>query len=492
MNVIIYGIPNCQSVKKARNFLTQHSIAHQFIDFKKTPPSRELIQSWYQTMGKTLLNKQGQTWRTLSTNEQQRAETSLVDLLAEFPMLIKRPVCVWDQGIVLGFNEDTYASSFLSVPQDPTLTLAIELLAQASITPDDATCQDILAKRLAPLGFSIETMQFGEVTNLWAVREGGAPYVCFAGHTDVVPTGPLERWESPPFSPTIRNGHLYARGAADMKSSLAAFITATETFLQKYPNPKGSIAFLITSDEEGIATHGTKAVVETLKQRGTHLDFCIVGEPTSGKQLGDTIKNGRRGSLNGKLIVHGKQGHIAYPHLAKNPIHDAMPALNELCATVWDHGNTYFPPTSFQISNIKSGTGATNVIPAQAEIVFNFRFSTEQSFESLTQGVEAILQKHGVHYELEWTLSGEPFLTPDGTLTRALQTAIAQTCSQHAELSTTGGTSDGRFIKDIANEVVEFGPLNATIHQLNEHIAVADLPRLSSIYALTLEQLLTP
>ena len=375
------------------------------------------------------------------------------------------------------------------MPND-TLTLAQTLIARASLTPLDKGCQEILIARLKVLGFHIETMRFGEVDNLWARRGNTAPVVCFAGHTDVVPTGPLEQWGSDPFVPTIRNDCLYGRGAADMKSSLAAFITAIEAFLDKHNDHQGSIALLITSDEEGIAINGTVKVVETLQARGELLDYCIVGEPTCVDKFGDTIKNGRRGSLSGNLTIKGIQGHIAYPQLAKNPIHLAAPAITDLTNTEWDQGNEYFPPTTWHISNIHAGTGATNVIPGKLNILFNFRFSTASTITSLKDRVHTILDRHQLDYDLVWELSGKPFLTPKGALANAISDAITQITSINPELSTSGGTSDGRFIADICKQVVEFGPRNATIHKINEHVHVADLEKLASIYQLTLENLL--
>lgn len=373
-----------------------------------------------------------------------------------------------------------------------TLELAQALIARRSLTPDDAGCQDILVERLTRLGFRIERLRFGNVDNLWARRGERRPLVAFAGHTDVVPTGPVAKWDSDPFTPTIRDGKLYGRGAADMKTSLAAFITAIEKFLAQTSEPAGSIALLITSDEEAEAIDGTVRVVETLTRRGETIDFCIVGEPTCVNALGDTVKNGRRGSLGGVLTVRGVQGHIAYPHLAKNPIHLAAPAIAELAATTWDNGNEYFPPTTFQVSNIKGGTGATNVIPGELEIVFNFRFSTASSEAGLKQAVHALLDRHGLDYEIAWELSGKPYLTPEGTLVQAVGTAIERVTGRRPELSTSGGTSDGRFIADICPQVVELGPLNATIHKLNECVAVADIEPLSDIYAETLRELLSP
>ncbi|UJP03551.1 MAG: succinyl-diaminopimelate desuccinylase [Nitrosomonas sp.] len=371
-----------------------------------------------------------------------------------------------------------------------TLSLAQTLIARRSLTPADDGCQEILIERLEKLGFRIERMRFGEVDNLWARRGDTAPVLCFAGHTDVVPTGPLEQWDSDPFVPTIRDGKLYGRGAADMKSSLAAFITAIEAFVAQHANHQGSIALLITSDEEGIAVDGTVKVVEALKARGELLDYCIVGEPTCTDTLGDTIKNGRRGSLSGNLTIKGIQGHIAYPHLAKNPIHLAAPAIAELAQTGWDQGNEYFPPTTWHISNIHGGTGATNVIPGTLNLLFNFRFSTASTIESLQSRVHEILDKHGLDYDLQWELSGKPFLTPKAELADAMHAAIVEVTGIEAQLSTSGGTSDGRFIADICTQVIEFGPRNATIHKLNEHVAVDDLEKLSRIYQLIMENLL--
>lgn len=371
-----------------------------------------------------------------------------------------------------------------------TLELAQALIARRSLTPDDAGCQEILIERLERLGFRIEKLRFGNVDNFWARRGDQGPIVAFAGHTDVVPTGPVAKWDSDPFTPTIRDGKLYGRGAADMKTSLAAFVTAIEKFLQRAPQHAGSIALLITSDEEAEAIDGTVRVVEKLAARNEKIDYCIVGEPTCVDRLGDTVKNGRRGSLGGVLKVRGVQGHIAYPHLCKNPIHLSAPAIADLAATVWDNGNEYFPPTTFQISNIKGGTGATNVIPGELEIVFNFRFSTASSEASLKQGVHAILDRHGLDYEIAWELSGKPYLTPQGTLVAAISTAIERRTGRKPELSTSGGTSDGRFIADICPQVVELGPLNATIHKLNECVDVADIEPLSDIYCETLVELL--
>jgi succinyl-diaminopimelate desuccinylase len=372
-----------------------------------------------------------------------------------------------------------------------TLTLAKQLISRHSLTPMDDGCIDIIGTHLAALDFSLEKMRHSEVDNLWARRGKASPVVCFAGHTDVVPTGPVSKWDSDPFTPTVRDGILYGRGAADMKGSLAAFVTAIEKFVANYPKHHGSIALLLTSDEEGVAVDGTVRVVETLQKRGEKLDYCIVGEPTSENKTGDTIKNGRRGSLSGTLTVKGVQGHIAYPHLVKNPIHLAAPAIAELAATEWDKGNEYFPPTSWQISNIHGGTGATNVVPGTVEIMFNFRHSTASTVDSLKQRVHAILVKHKLEYDLEWeNSSGKPYLTPRGNLVDAVAAAIKQVQGIDTKLSTSGGTSDGRFIADICPQVIELGPLNATIHKLNECVAVDDLDALSEIYYLTLVQLL--
>ncbi len=375
------------------------------------------------------------------------------------------------------------------MPHD-TLALAQTLIARCSITPDDEGCQEILIERLEKIGFIIEKMQFGKVLNFWARRGTTSPVLCFAGHTDVVPTGPHAQWDSDPFVPTIRNNLLYGRGAADMKTSLAAFITAIEAFVAQHKNHTGSLALLITSDEESIAVDGTVKVVETLKSRKELIDYCIVGEPTCTDQLGDTIKNGRRGSLSGSLTIKGIQGHIAYPHLAKNPIHLAAPAIAELAQAKWDEGNEYFPPTTWHISNIKGGTGATNVIPGEVNMLFNFRFSTASTVESLQSRTHAILDQHGFDYDLDWSLSGKPFLTPKAELANAMSDAIITVTEVKPQLSTSGGTSDGRFIADICSQVIEFGPCNATIHKLNENVEVNDIERLSKIYQLTIENLL--
>jgi succinyl-diaminopimelate desuccinylase len=379
-----------------------------------------------------------------------------------------------------------------------TLSFAEQLIARRSVTPADGGCQGLIQARLAPLGFEFKTLTHGPadapVTNLWALRRGtrsDGKLLCFAGHTDVVPTGPLEAWTSDPFVPTHRGGRLYGRGAADMKTSIAAFVVAVEEFVAAQPTHAGSIALLLTSDEEGPSIDGTVKVCEWLQAEGVKLDYCIVGEPTSVDALGDMIKNGRRGTLSGKLRVKGVQGHIAYPQLAKNPIHLAAPALAELVATHWDEGNTYFPPTSWQMSNIHAGTGANNVIPGELVIDFNFRFSTASTAQSLKDRVHALLDGHSLDYELAWTLGGEPFLTPVGELSEALSQAILAQTGVTTELSTTGGTSDGRFIAKICPQVVEFGPLNASIHKLDEWVEVASLDPLKNIYRNTLERLLT-
>ena len=375
-----------------------------------------------------------------------------------------------------------------------TLQLLERLIACRSVTPDDAGCQALLADRLGALGFECHTLSYGPqdapVTNLWALKagRGGSAGKClaFAGHTDVVPTGPLGAWHSDPFVPTHRDGQLYGRGTADMKTSLAAMVVATEEFVAAHPDHAGSIGFLVTSDEEGPAVDGTVKVCDWLRSKKQRLDYCIVGEPTSVDSLGDMIKNGRRGTLSGRLRVIGVQGHIAYPHLAKNPIHALAPALAELVATRWDEGNAYFPPTSWQVSNIHAGTGASNVIPGEAVVDFNFRFSTEATPESLKARVHAVLDRHGVDYELAWTLGGEPFLTPVGALSDALGAAIRSHTGVTTELSTTGGTSDGRFIAKICPQVIEFGPLNETIHKIDERVEVASLEPLKNIYRDTL------
>ena len=382
----------------------------------------------------------------------------------------------------------------------PVLEKARALIARPSVTPDDAGCLDLIASWLIRLGFRIERIDAGGVSNLWARRDaggkpGGKPggrLICFAGHTDVVPTGPREQWTSPPFEPTVRDGWLYGRGAADMKSSIAAAIVAMERLIARRGVSANSLALLLTSDEEGDAIDGTVRVVEALKARNEIIDFCIVGEPTCVDRLGDTMKNGRRGSLSATLRVKGVQGHVAYPHLVKNPVHLAAPALAELAATTWDAGNDYFPPTSFQISNAHAGTGAGNVVPGSFEIMFNFRFATASTVESLQSRVHALLDRHGLEYEIAWTLGAKPFLTPRGELCDALSAAAAAVTGGSIELSTTGGTSDGRFIADICPQLVEFGPTNASIHKVDERIAVADLEALARIYELTFEGLLSP
>jgi succinyl-diaminopimelate desuccinylase len=373
---------------------------------------------------------------------------------------------------------------------DKALEYARELIARRSTTPDDAGCQTWLAERLATLGFSIEPLISADVTNLWARRGQSGPLVCFAGHTDVVPTGPLENWSSEPFQPSERDGLLYGRGAADMKGSIAAFLAAVEGFIAEHPEHPGSIAWLITSDEEGPATDGTVKVVERLAARGETLDYCIVGEPTCAEVFGDTMKNGRRGSLHGRLRVKGIQAHIAYPQLGKNPIHLAAPAIAELAATEWDRGNNFFPPTTWQISNMHGGTGASNVIPGHVDIVFNFRFATASTEASLRAKVHEILDRYGLDYEVVWELGAKPFLTPQGRLVEALAEAIRETVGITPQASTTGGTSDGRFIADISREVVEFGPINKTIHKIDECVGIDELKALSVIYRRTLEKLL--
>jgi len=372
-----------------------------------------------------------------------------------------------------------------------TLELAIDLISRPSVTPEDAGCQALMMQRLAALGFRNEPLRFEDVDNFWARRGTAGPLFCFAGHTDVVPTGPRDRWQSDPFKPEIRDGALYGRGAADMKGSLAAMITATERFVARHPDHQGSIAFLITSDEEGPSINGTVKVVEVLEARNEKIDWCLVGEPSSDKQLGDVVKNGRRGSLGCVLSVRGTQGHVAYPHLACNPVHQAAPALAELVATEWDQGNEFFPKTTFQISNIHAGTGATNVIPGVCEVTFNFRYPTETTHQALRARVEAILDRHGLAYDTEWTLSGPPFLTPRGELVEAAQRAIRAVSGIDTVLSTAGGTSDGRFIAPTGAQVLELGPLNATSHKVNECVGVEDLDRLSAMYERILESLLT-
>jgi succinyl-diaminopimelate desuccinylase len=373
---------------------------------------------------------------------------------------------------------------------NPTLDLTQQLIARRSVTPDDGGCQELLAARLAASGFRAETIRSNGVTNTWLRRGDRAPLLVFAGHTDVVPPGPRDSWRTDPFEPSISDGVLYGRGASDMKSSIAAFVVAAEEFLQRHPAPRGSIALLLTSDEEGPATDGTVRVVEALRARGEAPDFCIVGEPTSVDALGDTIKNGRRGSLSGRLTVAGIQGHVAYPQLARNPVHQVAPALAELAAVTWDNGNEFFPPTTFQVSNMRAGTGATNVIPGNCEIDFNLRFAPVSTAEGLMQRIEAVLRRHGLLFNIEWTVGAQPFMTPPGALSSALAQAIREVTGREAQLSTTGGTSDGRFIATICPQVIELGPTNATIHKIDECIAVADLEPLKNIYRRALELLL--
>ncbi|MBA4503160.1 succinyl-diaminopimelate desuccinylase [Marinobacterium marinum] len=372
----------------------------------------------------------------------------------------------------------------------PTLELASDLIGRPSVTPEDAGCQELMISRLEALGFKIERLPFAEVTNFWARRGDTGPVFCFAGHTDVVPTGPEEQWQFPPFEPRIEEGYLCGRGAADMKGSLAAFVTAVERFVEHHPTHKGSIALLITSDEEGPFINGTTRVIDHLEARNEKIDWCIVGEPSSTEKVGDIIKNGRRGSLSGTLKVRGIQGHVAYPHLVRNPIHEAAPALAELSATVWDAGNDFFPPTSFQISNIHAGTGATNVVPGEVDIAFNFRFSTEVTADELKVRVRDILDKHGLEWDIDWILSGNPFLTPAGDLVDASREAIKTIMGYDTELSTSGGTSDGRFIAPTGAQVVELGPVNATIHKINERVRASDLDDLSALYENILARLL--
>jgi len=386
-------------------------------------------------------------------------------------------------------------------PLSATGELTCELIRCPSVTPADAGCQDILADRLDNLGFSIERLRFGEVDNLWARRGHTEPLLVFAGHTDVVPAGPLHHWQFDPFEPTLRNGELYGRGAADMKGSLAAMITACERFVASHPDHHGSVGFLLTSDEEGPAVDGTVKVVETLQARHEHIDYCLVGEPSSASQLGDVIKNGRRGSLHGRLLVQGLQGHVAYPHLVRNPVHIAGSIIAALSEQIWDQGNDFFPPTSFQISNIHAGTGATNVVPGELELLFNFRFSTAVTVEQLKERVQRLIDtqllneevKSGriFHYDLNWTLGGQPYLTEPGTLVNATVAAIRETLGVTTHVSTSGGTSDGRFIAPTGTQIVELGPLNATIHQIDERVSVADLDRLSQVYEDLLVRLLT-
>ena len=372
----------------------------------------------------------------------------------------------------------------------PTLELAIDLIARPSVTPDDAGCQDLLVERLEAIGFRCETMIFEDVTNLWARRGDAAPLLAFAGHTDVVPSGPLERWSSDPFTPEIRDGILYGRGAADMKSSIAAMVTACERFVAAHPDNQGSIALLITSDEEGVAVNGTVKVIEALEARGEKIDWALIGEPSSQHRVGDTVKNGRRGSLGARLVIHGLQGHVAYPHKVDNPIHRAMPALHELVRHEWDQGNEFFPPTSLQISTLNAGTGAHNVVPGHAEVFFNLRYSTAIDPDHVQRTTRAILDKHELDYDLEWSVSGYPFLTASGELLDAVRAAIVEETGYPTEAATTGGTSDGRFIAPTGAQVVELGPVNDSIHKIDEHVDVAELEQLSRIYQRVLERLL--
>lgn len=372
-----------------------------------------------------------------------------------------------------------------------TLELAIDLISRASVTPEDEGCQELMISRLEPLGFKVERLRFGEVDNIWLRRGDTSPVMAFAGHTDVVPTGPVEKWDNPPFSPRIdENGMLLGRGAADMKGSLAAMVTACENFVTEHPDHKGSIAFLITSDEEGPAKNGTVKVIEHLEARNEKIDWCIVGEPSSTSEVGDIIKNGRRGSMHGHLVIKGIQGHVAYPHLARNPVHEVALALSELTGEVWDEGNDYFPPTSFQIWHIQAGEGASNVIPGKCEVNFNFRFSPEVTDIELQERVLKILDSHELEYDIEWQVSGQPFLTRPGALVNAASEAIEAVTGRTTELSTSGGTSDGRFIAPTGAQVVELGPVNATIHKVNECVKASDLDELSLIYQGTLSRLL--
>lgn len=372
----------------------------------------------------------------------------------------------------------------------PTLALTMDLVSRPSVTPLDHGCQELMLARLEACGFSVERLKFDDVDNFWAVHGSDGPIFCFAGHTDVVPTGPVEQWTNLPFTPVIKDGLLFARGSADMKGSLAAMVVAAEQFVAEYPEHPGRLAFLITSDEEGIAINGTVRVVQWLEEHHIIPQWCLVGEPSSSEKCGDTIKNGRRGSLGCSMTIKGLQGHVAYPHLASNPIHLANPAINELINEVWDKGNQYFPPTSFQISNVSSGTGATNVIPGDIKMLFNFRFSTEVTEVQLRQRVEDILDKHGLNYSMEWRLSGEPFLTATGLLVDVATQCIEEVTGLETLLSTAGGTSDGRFIAPMGTEVVELGPLNSSIHRVDEHVSIDDLEKLTKIYQKIVSQLL--
>ena len=379
-----------------------------------------------------------------------------------------------------------------SAPKSDTLLLTEQLIARPSVSPADGGCQPLMMQRLDALGFAVENLRFGPVDNFWAKRGQGGPVFCFAGHTDVVPSGPLDEWRSDPFRPVIKDGVLYGRGAADMKSGLAAMVTACEDFVGRHPRHRGSIAFLITSDEEGPSVDGTRRVVEVLRERGENIDWCLVGEPSSETALGDTIKIGRRGSLSGRLTVHGVQGHIAYPQFADNPVHAVAPALAELAARTWDHGNAHFQPTTFQVSNISAGTGAPNVIPGELKARFNLRFSTEQTVDSLKTVVEELLRRHHVKYSLEWFISGQPFLTVPGDLSQAATRAVQEQLQITPKLSTGGGTSDGRFIAPMGAQVIEIGVINESIHKVNECVRVADIDRLQRIYVRILELLLAP
>lgn len=374
---------------------------------------------------------------------------------------------------------------------DPTNLLLCELLKRRSVTPDDAGCQDLIAERLSAIGFICESMPFGDVSNLWARRGDGGPVLCFAGHTDVVPTGPADAWQTDPFAATVKNGKLYGRGAADMKAGLAAMVVAAERFVARYPDHPGSLAFLITSDEEGPARDGTLKVMQALKDRGETIDWCVLGEPSSQQTLGDVVRIGRRGSLTGKLLVHGTQGHVAYPQLADNPIRRFAPVLTALLDTTWDAGNSHFPPTSFEVVEIEGGAGAPNVIPGELRVLFNFRYSTQWSHQSLRREVETLFEKFDIAYTLDWHLSGEPFLTEAGQLIDAVQQAVIETTGQAPELSTGGGTSDGRFISPAGAAVVELGPVNASIHKIDEHVDINDPPRLTDMYLRIAELLLT-
>jgi succinyl-diaminopimelate desuccinylase len=373
-----------------------------------------------------------------------------------------------------------------------TLDLAKALIKKASITPNDMGCQELMIGCIKPLGFNVELMNYGNVQNFYARKGNAAPLIVFAGHTDVVPPGPIDQWKFDPFSPSEEEGLLYGRGSADMKSSLAAFIVAIQEFTNEYPNHNGSIGLLITADEEGIATDGTVKVVEALKARNEKIDYCVIGEPTSSMRFGDTVKNGRRGSLSAKLIVKGIQGHIAYPELIRNPIHEVAPVIDALVNTVWDEGNEYFPKTSWQISNINGGTGATNVVPGEVEILFNFRYSTSNTADTLKKRVESILEKHSLDYEISWNHSGNPYLTEKGMLVDKISDAIESVVSIKPSISTTGGTSDGRFISTVCDQVVEFGPINASIHKINEHVNIGDIELLKDIYKKTLKNILCP